>query len=113
MGIYSFNTDDEALAPYQRLIDLGTDGSGNIGSYNNLNQELETFIKNGSLEETISKLSKWKNNYFALRKESLVVNGSYDRYPSLGWEIGIRVADIISGLMSSVENLKTQNQDDF
>lgn len=113
MGIYSFNTDDEALAPYQRLIELGTDGSGNIGSYTNLNQELETFIKNGSIEETTSKLSKWKNNYFALRKDSLVVNGSYDRYPSLGWEIGIRVADIISNLMSSVENLKTQNQDDF
>ena len=82
-------------------------------SYTNLNQELETFIKNGSIEETTSKLSKWKNNYFALRKDSLVVNGSYDRYPSLGWEIGIRVADIISNLMSSVENLKTQNQDDF
>ena len=113
MGIYSFNTDDEALAPYQRLIELGTDGSGNIGSYTNLNQELETFIKNASIEETISKLSKWKNNYFALRKDNLVVNGSYDRYPSLGWEIGIRVADIISSLMSSVENLKTQNQDDF
>ena len=61
----------------------------------------------------IEETEQWKNNYFALRKDSLVVNGSYDRYPSLGWEIGIRVADIISNLMSSVENLKTQNQDDF
>ena len=27
MGVYSFNSDDEALVPYQRLIELGSDGS--------------------------------------------------------------------------------------
>ena len=113
MGIYSFNSDDEALVPYQRLIELGSDGSGNIGSYFNANQELQDYISVNSLDEVVDKLTKWKDNYFALRKDSLVDKGHYDRFPSLGWEVGIRAADILSKMLSSLQSLKTQDPDDF
>ena len=113
MGVYSFNSDDEALVPYQRLIELGSDGSGNIGSYFNANQELQDYISVNSLDEVVDKLTKWKDNYFALRKDSLVDKGHYDRFPSLGWEVGIRAADILSKMLSSLQSLKTQDPDDF
>jgi len=113
MGIYSFNSDDEALVPYQRLIELGADGSGKIGSYTTANQELVKFIEKNSLDDAIAKLTNWKNNYYSLRKENLFVHGNYNRFPSIGWEIGIRVADVISNMITALENLKTQAQDDF
>ena len=113
MGIYSFNSDDEALAPYQRLIELGGDGSGKIGSYTTANQELVQFIEKNSLDDAIAKLTNWKNNYYSLRKDNLFVHGKYNRFPSIGWEVGIRVADVISNMLIALENLKTQSQDDF
>ena len=113
MGIYSFNSDDEALIPYQRLIELGSDSAGSVGSYTNTNKELEEFLNQGNLDEAIDTLTKWKNNYFALRRDSLVKEGNYNRYPSVGWEIGVRVADVLSDIIESLESLKTQDQDDF
>ena len=113
MGIYSFNSDDEALIPYQRLIELGSDSAGSVGSYTNTNKELEEFLNQGNLDEAIDTLTKWKNNYFALRRDPLVKEGNYNRYPSIGWEIGVRVADVLSDIIESLESLKTQDQDDF
>ena len=113
MGIYSFNSDEEALEPYQRLIELGTDGAGNIGSYNIVNSELNDFVQKNNLDEIISTLEKWKNNYYALRKESLLKNGVYNRYPSVGWEIGPRVSEMISMMINTLDNLKTQDINDF
>ena len=57
--------------------------------------------------------NKWKNNYANLRKEPLVQRGVYNRYPSIGWEIGIRVAEVLSRMISTLENLKTQDPEDF
>ena len=39
--------------------------------------------------------------------------GVYNRYPSIGWEIGIRVAEVISRMISALENLKTQDSEDY
>ena len=113
IGSYSFNSDDEALEPYRRLIELGTSGDGRVGSYNSVNQELQELVKDSSLEDILDKLNKWKNNYANLRKEPLVQRGVYNRYPSIGWEIGIRVSEVLSRMMSALENLKTQDPEDF
>ena len=113
MGVYSFNSDDEALVPYQRLIELGSDGSGNIGSYFNANQELQDYISVNSLDEVVDKLTKWKDNYFALRKDSLVDKGHYDRFPSLGWEVGIRSSRAYYLNAVILTKSKTQDPDDF
>ena len=112
IGSY-FNSDDEALEPYRRLIELGTSGDGVVGAYNSVNQELQELVKDSSLEDILDKLNKWKNNNANLRKEPLVQRGVYNRYPSIGWEIGIRVAEVLSRMISTLENLKTQDPEDF
>ena len=113
LGSYSYNSDDEALEPYRRLIELGTSGDGVIGPYNSVNPELRKYIDDNSLETVLERLKNWKINYADLRKENLVNRGQYNRYPSIGWEIGIRVSEVISRMIATLENLKTQDPEDY
>lgn len=119
LGAFTFQSEENSLEPYKRLIELGKDGSNQIGSYQTVNQEIKSYLTKDKQidEEKLNKLKedlkKYKANYSNLRTAPLIQAGVYRRFPSLGWELSVRVSTILTKMIEALDKLDKEDSSQY